>query len=99
MKERSKGKLLQRMLIQCRTMIEYAHFTILNGNSVKDNQVMLKLLSKYVLELEYLHSFEIHILFTNYKEKMLEGFVTYSRKWSNLISSTVEQNDIICLLM
>lgn len=90
-RKRSKGKLLQRILIQCRTMIEYVHFTILNCNSVKDNQVPLKLLSKYVLELEYLHSFKIHVIYQLKREnvggichllkKMVKFNINCGTKW------------------
>lgn len=44
-RERSKRE-LERMLKQCRKMVEYAHFAIPNGGSIKDHQWILKLLGK-----------------------------------------------------
>lgn len=53
-------------------MIQYAHFAIPNGNSVKGHQWTLRLLGKKLLESGYSHTFKTHTLFTNYKGENIQ---------------------------
>lgn len=82
-------------------MIERNHFAILNGNSVKDHQWMLKLLGKKIVGVRLFISFQIpHRNYQSQTQKcIMEGFDTTSMMWSNLGPSVVGKNDIICFLM
>lgn len=95
-REKSKRELFERMLIQCRKMIEYAHFLFPNGNLVKDHEWMIKLLvKKTLLELEYSHMFKSHTVLTNFKEDniqwrdlappRLSGQIYYHWLWDKLV--------------